>query len=177
MNPVLLLTMFGHKPVLNTVTFNSSQTWVAPSIVLLNTVIGHGVNGTPDTSYSYEYYYTHYITRYYRRSDGTPEDVDGGTAGPTYGTTPSDYLGPFIPTPDSTVYTGYNQIREYTQGFDTGGSAGTIGADATGFGFTFAGGVYVNATTFTHNNVTITSGGSYALVIPSGATIQITYYT
>lgn len=177
MNPLLLLAMFGRKPVFTTVTFNSNTTWVAPSgVVLLPSVIGHGVNGTPDTSYSNEYYYTHFITRFYRRSDGGAEDVDGGTSGPTYGTTPADYLGPFVATPGSTVYSGYNQIREYTQGFDTGGSPGTTGADATGFGFTFPGGVQTAATTFTYNNVSVTSGSSYPVVVPSGATIQITFY-
>lgn len=161
---------------LHTVVFTTSQSWTVPSGVnLLLTEYGHGQNGTADTTYSIEYYYTHYITRFYRRSDGGAEDVDGGTGGPTYGTTPPDYLGPFVATPDSTVYSGYNQIREYTQGFDTGGTPGTTGADASAFGNTFPGGVEVAATPLSFSNVAVTPSTGYTIIVPAGASITITY--
>lgn len=52
----------------------------------------------------------------------------------------------------------------------------TTGASTTGFGFTFAGGVGGPATPVTYNNVSVTPGVSYNLVIPSGGSIVIQYY-
>lgn len=54
--------------------------------------------------------------------------------------------------------------------------AATTGASATGFGFTFAGGVGGAAATNSHPNVAVTPLASYNVVVPAGATVQITYY-
>ena len=54
---------------------------------------------------------------------------------------------------------------------------GVPGASTTGFGFVFAGGsTGTAATPITQTNVAVTPGASYSLVIPSGGSIQITYY-
>jgi hypothetical protein len=54
---------------------------------------------------------------------------------------------------------------------------GAPGSNSTGFGFTFFGGsTGTAATPITQTNVTVTPGASYPLVIPSGGSIQITYY-
>lgn len=54
---------------------------------------------------------------------------------------------------------------------------GVAGSNAAGFGKTFAGGAAnTAASTTTHTNEPVTPGNSYPIVVPSGATIQITYY-
>lgn len=50
------------------------------------------------------------------------------------------------------------------------------GDPATGFGQSFPGGVGGVATPVSLTNVAVTPGASYALVIPAGASISITYY-
>ena len=51
------------------------------------------------------------------------------------------------------------------------------GANTTGFGYTFPGGaVATPATPVTHNNVAVTPGAGYALTIPSGGSITLTYF-
>lgn len=50
------------------------------------------------------------------------------------------------------------------------------GADATGFGQTFPGGVGGAATPVSLTNVAVTPGASYGLIIPAGGSITITYY-
>lgn len=57
---------------------------------------------------------------------------------------------------------------------------GNAGANTTGFGYTFNGGTYVAptgnpATPVTINNLSVTPGTTYPLVIPSGGYIAITY--
>lgn len=53
----------------------------------------------------------------------------------------------------------------------------SAGANTTGFGYTFAGGAPdTPASPVTYNNVAVTSGASYSLVVPTGGSITITYY-
>jgi len=53
--------------------------------------------------------------------------------------------------------------------------AATTGSDTTGFSKTFSGGVGGAASGTTYNDVAITPGASYSLVVPSGGSITITY--
>lgn len=54
---------------------------------------------------------------------------------------------------------------------------GSAGAAATGFSYSFAGGAAgAVAPSATYNNVAVTPGASYNVVVPTGATIQISYY-
>lgn len=55
-----------------------------------------------------------------------------------------------------------------------GGS--TNGADTTAFGKTFPGGIAGPATTTTFNNVAITPGATYNIVVPAGGSVTITYF-
>lgn len=177
-NMLMLFAAMGSK-TLQTVTFNSNTTWVAPTGVnLLTTLVGHGAAGTAafdDTSYFYDTRTDAF------HNNGNPGDttflISSSTSRTAMGgdpTVPADFCNdPFPNGPPP----GYSQIC-YTF---TGGSTGsfhpaTTGASATGFGFTFAGGTGGAATTDTHNNVTVTPGASYTIVVPSGATIQITFY-
>lgn len=55
--------------------------------------------------------------------------------------------------------------------------AGAAGANTTGFGYTFAGGAASTAATpVEYLNVPVTGGASYALVVPAGGSITITYF-
>ena len=59
---------------------------------------------------------------------------------------------------------------------------GGAGSDSTALGYTFAGGAYIAptgypATSATYNNVSVTPGASYSIVVPSGGQVQISYYT
>lgn len=188
MNPLLLIAAFGSRPkVLQTVTFNSNTTWPCPAdVALLSAVVGHGTNGvgstpgTPDTV-TPGAKKTHYET-IYTRKDGTQEYVDGGygtwTDPKPANTHTTTYIGDF-----STVYNFRDDYVTYTQDPDTvtpgtPGTAGSSGADATGFGKTFAGGTpsAPTAATTSYPNVAVTPGSSNTIVVPAGATIQITYY-
>lgn len=59
---------------------------------------------------------------------------------------------------------------------------GSAGGDSTALGYTFAGGAYSGGTGYpatpaTYNNVSVTPGASYSVVVPSGGQVQISYYT
>lgn len=56
------------------------------------------------------------------------------------------------------------------------GTSGSNGANASGFGFTFAGGVAGPATPSVQSGVAVTPGNSYPMVIPAGASITLTYF-
>ena len=102
---------------------------------------------------------TNYLTEYAQYV----EDVVAGSAYDTYsGGWQSS--GPIAASGWSTVHYDYVQPA-----FD--------GANTTGFGKTFAGGVSGGAATpVTYNNVAVTPGAAYTLVIPAGGSITITYY-
>lgn len=67
---------------------------------------------------------------------------------------------------------GFSQVQ-YTQAYTV---PATTGADSTGFGKTFPGGVGGAASTVSFTNVAVTSGSSYNVVVPSGGSITISYY-
>lgn len=188
MNPLMLLAMFGRKLELQTVTFNANATWLAPSGVnVLASLAGRGVNGvastpgTPDTTTpgAKTVHYETILTR----KDGTSDYVDGGYGTWSGTTQPANthtttYIGD-----SSTVYNYQDKYVTYTQDPDTvtpgtPGTPGSYGADASGFGKTFSGGTpsVPTAATTTYTNAAVTSGTNYPVVVPSGATVQITYY-
>lgn len=74
-----------------------------------------------------------------------------------------------VPTPPATQQTATcTNLEVYNDA--------TNGAPTTGFGYTFAGGSGGPATPVTYNNVPITPGATYNLVIPAGGSISIEYY-
>lgn len=74
----------------------------------------------------------------------------------------------------STVYSSGTKCYSYA-----GGSRYTVpattGASATAFGKVFPGGLGGPATTTTFKNVPATAGASYAIVVPAGGSVTITY--
>jgi len=188
-NVDLLLALFGSRPkVLQTVTFSANATWPCPSDVnLLNSVVGHGVNGTAGsadiiTPGAKRLFIDQFLiakpgySDYHAHEEGTwSGDVKPEN---TYERT---YIGDW-----SNAY-DYNDVyHSYTQSPDTvtPGSPGSTGATATGFGKIFPGGdpdtptaattSYPN--TASPNPVTVTPSSSYTVVVPPGAVVQITYY-
>lgn len=51
----------------------------------------------------------------------------------------------------------------------------TTGSPTTAFGYTFPGGTGGAATPVTYNNVAVTPGASYSIVVPAGGSVSITY--
>ena len=80
----------------------------------------------------------------------------------------SSYTGDFTyANVNSTYCRGVIEVRQ---------SASTTGASATAFGKTFPGGAGGPAVQATYLNEPVTPGQSYSIVVPTGATVQITYY-
>lgn len=212
MNPLVLLSLFGRKRELVTLTYNANATVVIPvGVTMLNTVTGKGVNGTSSATVGDSY---GVINVSYRTDTSTGSgnvnwnglqsqapavaadlNADGSASWTYYimnvwpdGTNSFQFEIPItvtdaIPGSASVTYSGGWQT---SGAITSSGSArvtwlrnvpGAAGADASGLGFTFSGGAPgAVAPSVTHNNVAVTPGGSYPLVVPSGATIQITYY-
>jgi hypothetical protein len=173
-----------------TETIMTSGNWAAPiGVGMLPSLVGRGGSGTPYepardavpgpmTKFKL-------IQNRYRRIDGGPDDVEvyitrGDNAWP--GTTPPDATVEVAPFFDGT----HDQI---TQLIAYGSEPypeilipampeepETTGPDTTGFGRSFAGGVGGIATPATFNDVIVTPGQSYALVVPTGGYITITYW-
>jgi len=182
-NVDLLLALFGSRPkVLQTVTFSANTTWVCPAdVILLNSVVGHGQNGsagTPDiiTPGAKRLFIDQFLIAKPGYSDFHvhEEGTWSGDVKPenTYERT---YIG------DWSYAYDYNDVyHSYTQGADTviPGSPGSSGANATGFGKTFAGGDpdTPTAATLSYGGVVVAPGAGYPVVVPAGAVVQITYY-
>jgi hypothetical protein len=170
MNPAVLLLFFGHQPTLQTVSFSTNATWVAPTGVnLLPSVVGHGAAGTPGTPDTTTYTIAQYGQRFFADGSSGAVILFGSYPSSSSEAVPGDYCEP-IDGNGSICYTFFKESST------SEGTSATTGASATGFGKTFAGGSGGAATTASYSNVTVTSGGSYAVVVPTGAMIQITYY-
>jgi hypothetical protein len=169
LNPLLLLAAFGSRPkVLQTVTFNANATWVAPDgISLLASVVGRGAPGTSGGSTFWTYYTTR--TEYFVDASGNATPLSSSSSGPDGGSSlPEDYC-------DAPVSAGSGSTMVCYEFSGTAYSAPpTTGASATGFGKTFSGGTGGAATATTYNNVAVAPSTGYPVVVPSGATIQIT---
>jgi len=198
---------------LQTVTFTSSGTWVAPlGVTLVTTLTGKGEDGspafwadfqpgssqsisyvetsapsgissatiesraqtewdklptsyTPDgvyTSWTLWYYYANRVDQYAREGivrvkNGFSKTKIGNGWGSSYTTPPSSYRN----------YAAGN-LEEYY--------AASTGLDASALGYTFSGGVGGSATPVTYNNVAVTSGASYSVVVPLTGYVIIQYY-
>lgn len=211
MDMLMLFASMGAK-TLQTVTFNANATWVAPAGVnLLPSVIGHGVNGTADSTTTRT---TAAMTVvFHATGSGTDPDLNDwsnvqGVVDSAIGIVDAGGFQTFntgrldkYANGTETLTTGSSTVNAvaataagvYSGGWHTSGPitnsgtgsvqytspvAGTTGASATGFGFTFAGGTPTTPTaaTTTNSNVSVTPAASYTIVVPAGATIQITYY-
>lgn len=84
------------------------------------------------------------------------------------------YTSPGWKTSGPILATDYGYFNiEYRQSYTI---AATTGAAATAFGQTFPGGVGGPAASTTVNNIAITPGATYNIVVPSGGSLTITYY-
>lgn len=185
---MLMLAFFAQKayvPTLYTKTFTKNETFIMPAgVSVLDSVTGHGAPGSPASTGTTELY-THIVDSYYRRTGGidyVESDVDGwiganAATGSNYCDPPVDYCDPNTDancTVGSTIY--WRSLRCYSYNARiVGASSATTGASASGFGKVFPGGVGGPASTFTYNNVAVTALASYPVVVPSGASITITY--
>lgn len=149
-------------------TFTANDTWIAPSTTIrLESLTGKGQDGTPAVWTGN--YYTVKRTIYTFGGAFVSESYE--FVGTYPGHAPANYCDPQQP------YTaiGIDAKQDcYINQDETAGN--TDGANTTGFGYTFAGGIEVPATPSTYNNVTVTPNTSYPLVVPSGGSITITYY-
>lgn len=183
MNPVLLLAMFGRALVLQTVTFNANATWVAPTGVnLLSSLVGHG---GPGDSEVIDGYYDPDVTTYTMYRIGQIGYPDNTASDPfvvySYPTTagaavPDYYCENQRPNGETWCFAYIKESTTAPGDYHPPETVYTTGESATGFSKTFAGGYGGLASVVTYTNVAITSGSSYTIVVPTGATIQITYY-
>jgi hypothetical protein len=159
--------------VLKTKTFTANATWPAPTTTnSLTTLVGKGGPGSPGST---SYYYDQVVTVYSQRRDGGGIDqqvVQTSTGIP--GVAPADYCDAVVSTPSDPTYSSSQQCYDFTQ--HSTSNPPTTGASTTGFGKTFPGGTGGAATPVTYNNVAVTPGASYKLVVPAGGSITITYY-
>ena len=170
-----MLALASIRRELVTATYTSSQSVTIPfGVSRLETLVGEGADGAPaDPGFLV---YDKRFVSYYQKRDGSGVDVvDGGTVFGGGGEAPANYCDPVQATPDSTAYSSSQQCYEFTERI-TGAAPATTGASATGFGLTFPGGVGGPASPTPFANVTVSSGASYALTIPPGGFITITYY-
>ena len=168
MSLMMLAACGGSTPV--TQTFNSSQTWVAPaSIASVATLTGKGGTGYPGGDWEGTHTHYTYTTRYYNGAQVGSRVF--GYVGSFPGRRPANYCDPL--QEDVSINTTHNQVCHY---FYDNTEDTTTGGTTTALGKSFAGGVGAPATPATHNDVAVTPGGSYPLVIPAGGSISITYY-
>jgi hypothetical protein len=161
---------------LKTQTFTSNATWTAPtSVSSLVSLVGKGGTGQPESE-QYMLRYTSQTNIYKRRrSDGVVE-VTYGSIQTHIGSAPSDYCLSPIQTPGDPVYSESWTCVDYTDTSYWQYIPPTTGDSTTGFGKTFPGGYGGPASPATYNEVAVTPGQSYSLVIPSGGSITISYY-
>lgn len=172
---MLLMLLMGSKanayvPTIYTKTFAANGSFIIPAgVTVLDMVEGRGAAGSPASSASYTKRTITYLTR---RDTGQVEEVDGGAVFGGFGNAPGDYCDPPDTSSGSTVYSSIQQCYHFVQ---TGGDQATTGASANGFGKVFPGGYAGPAQAGAYQNVAVTAGAPYAVVVPFGGYIKITY--
>lgn len=184
MNFLMMLVNGSAKAV--TETFTSNRTWTAPAgVTKIDTVLGKGAAGSPaSTSTVTHYYHDEYAYDVYHHRDGTFTDTSNdktlvSETEVASGSTPlpSSHQSQHFDTPDDPdtdwFYVQYVYFRSQTSTTET--DPATTGASTTAFGKTFPGGAGGPATPASYSNVAVVPGQSYAMTIPSGGSITITY--
>lgn len=161
------------QPTQHTQTFAANGSFLVPAGATSINLIGHGAPGTPGVDGDFVFT-TRVQTTFFKRSGGADvvqNTYDGWNNGTGNGT---NYCEPTTPTDDDIYY--YQYIRCYYYGGNySGGSPPTTGPSATGFGKVFPGGTGGAAANVSFNNVPVTAGSTYQVVVPSGGSITITY--
>lgn len=170
-----MLALLASSPVLVTKTFTANGTLAIPANVVSVNLSGFGARGS-DASEVLIDAYTTTITTTLTRRDGGPSEytvVDGGLS---YGNPRSDYCDP----PRALASPTYSTARDCYAFSDASyyeSQPATTGASATAIGKSFPGSTGNTAPAITtFNNVAVTPGGSYNVVVPAGGSITISYY-
>lgn len=173
MKPWMLALVAAKRELVSPPPYTSSQSVTIPfGVSRLETASGYGARGA-NGAYVQRYNRTSTIYAQ-RRSDGFVETIQGA-ADTLFGPKPADYCGPVLETPDDPVYASNQTCYAFYDASYT--EPNTTGASATGFGLTFPGSTGdVAQTPVSFSNVAVSGGASYALNIPSGGSITITYY-
>jgi hypothetical protein len=172
MNPATQAVICGRRRQQVTETFMTNAGWAAPiTTSRIENASGKGVAGaagTPATPVQK----TEYQYGFYKKSGGIDYEtavVDGWPKGSSY------YCDPYRAFDNNPDYSGYYVCyRPYTD--YVGGSGPTTGAAATAFGQDFPGGTGGPAQTTSINNIAITPGATYTIVVPAGGSLTITYF-
>lgn len=177
MSLMMMLALSGKKPyvpTLRTKTFTSNATWPAPTgVSLLKTATGHGGRGgtTAGTRVA------RYTLRTYdqvQHADGSIANNTLGNYGPYDGEAPAGYCDPWS---DYDAYGVRSHIcYDYSDASTTTDGGTYTGTSSTGFGKVFpgsSGNTTPKDVSFT--DVAITAGKSYAVTVPSGGSITITW--
>lgn len=162
------------QPTQHTQTFTANGSFLVPPGATSINMIGHGAAGSPGVDGTYVLT-TRVVTNAFRRDGGLDvfTSTDDGWIGDNYATG-VNFCTPLTATPGNSVY--YQQIICYYYNADNvGGYPETTGASATGFGRVFPGGAGGGAANVSFNNVPVTAGSTYQVVVPSGGSITITY--
>lgn len=169
----LMALAFSRRAQLVTKAFTTNATVVIPiGVSRLEQAIGRGAAGQPGgTNWYMAMFYT---DDFYDKASG-----EWSYGQRRYISRTDSYQGEPEPPPQSSVIVDnaiYRQVRtvEYFNLSET--NEPTTGTAATGFGKTFPGGYAGPAPTSTYNNVVVTPGASYNIVVPAGGSVTITYY-
>lgn len=167
-------------------SFTANATWTAPLTTLsITKATGKGAAGTPASSGSATYREDTTITRYDFASKPSV------SVGPTLISRtfwdgkplPADYCNPPISGGDSLYPDAtsrqkcyyFDKVDESFNNPATTGASATFASGVAGTSRTFPGGSGGPATAVTYDNVPVTPGQAYSIVVPSGGSITITY--
>lgn len=170
MNPALHAVIFGRRRQQIVLPFAASTTWTAPvTTSRIDKAIGKGADGAPAQG-SWGYQLT--VQTLYYNKQGQQDGSATTTYDPVYRRSPpqGDYCTGTQNSDGSRSETCYyyNEFDDYTPA--------TTGAPTTAFGQTFPGGAGKAATDTTINNIAITPGATYNIVVPPGGSLTITYF-
>jgi hypothetical protein len=149
--------------------FTANGTWTAPLTTNSVSASGHGAPGSPSGSIS-GYNKTTITYKFYKDGSQTQNPVFNGFFA---GAVPANYCDTPVSTPSDPFVS--STMVCYVFEAATQGYSATTGAAATAFDNTFKGGTGGAAPTTTFNNVPVTPGAPYNIVVPPGGSITITW--
>lgn len=157
-------------------TFAANTTWTAPATtVRLDSASGYGARGANATFTTVQQYYFQSY-QHTVHPDGSISDSPISTSGNIAGAKPADYCEPSS-TDTNTGNVSSICYHFFDSSFQQQSNPATTGASTTGFGKTFPGALGNVAPAVTSfQNVAVTPGTGYPIVVPTGGSLTITYY-
>jgi hypothetical protein len=175
----MLALVVGRRRQPVTVTFTANDVLPVPQGVSAVDMTGYGARGVNGSSGTVTQYRRRLTVYGVRRSDGATVTAFSELQ-KLSGTKPAlgSYCDPQVETPSNPTYSSnqacYSEFTDTSYSYTT---PPTTGASATGIGKTFPGSLgNVTQTPVTFNNISVTSGSSYNIVVPAGGSITISYY-